>query len=84
MLIELLTALQLFLETNTFTNNLALGLAGLSWLLTIVIFVPLHNKVAHRPIAGFLSKLVALNWLRTAVWTIATVNVFTKLVSTSS
>ena len=41
------------------------------WLLTFLVFVPLHGKIA----GGYfdestLSKLVQWNWLRTALWTL--------------
>lgn len=84
MLVELLTSLQLFLGESTFTHNLSLACAVTSWLLTIVVFIPLHNKVASRPIPDLLQRLVRLNWLRTFVWTLATANVFVKLVSVSA
>ena len=83
MVVELLTSLQLFLEEASFSHSLALGLAVASWLLTIAVFIPLHNKVATRPIPGLLALLVKLNWLRVLVWTIAAVNSFSNFSSTA-
>jgi hypothetical protein len=81
MLVELLTSLQLLSEENTFSNQLALGCSVTCWLLTALLFIPLHNKVAVRPKPSTLSTLTHLNWLRTGIWTIASVNVFTKILS---
>lgn len=79
MLVELLTALTLYIQNDEFTNLLALICAATVWLLTILLFIPLHNKVATRPLPNVLAQLVRFNWLRTCVWTIAAVNTFTKL-----
>lgn len=79
MLVELLTALTLYIENDEFTNLLALICSILSWLLTILLFIPLHNKVATRPIPAVLAQLVRCNWIRTLVWTVAAVNTFTKM-----
>lgn len=43
------------------------------WLLTLIIFVPIHHRLAtanliHR--SALMRRLVALNWLRTALWTL--------------
>ena len=81
MLVELLTSIQLFIGEESFTNTLALGCSAATWLLTFVVFMPLHHKVAVRPDANVFSKLYGLNWIRTGVWTIASVNVFTNLLS---
>ncbi|MDQ8191127.1 hypothetical protein [Roseibacillus persicicus] len=84
MLVELLTSLQLFLEDNSFSHSMSLGCAAATWLLTILIFVPLHNQIAIRPVPSKLALLAHLNWLRVVVWTLASVNLFTNLVSTAS
>ncbi len=81
MLIELLTSLKLSLEYGGFNDSIALGCSVATWLLTIFLFVPLHNQVAVRPIPAKLEKLTRLNWLRTLVWTAAAANVFSNLVS---
>ena len=81
MLTELITSLQLFIAEESFSNTLALGCSAATWLLTFAVFIPLHNKVAVRPDSNVFSKLFFFNWLRTGVWTIASVNVFTNLLS---
>lgn len=81
MLVELLTSLQLFIGEDSFTNSLALLCSAATWLLTVTVFLPLHNRVAVRPDSSVFAKIVNLNWLRTGVWTIASVNAFTNLLS---
>lgn len=79
MLVELLTSLKLYLENDAFSNLLALVCAATVWLVTIIIFIPLHNKVATRPLPSALAHLCHFNWIRTVVWTIAAANAFTKM-----
>lgn len=53
--------------TNLLTISLVLG----TWLVTFVIFVPLHNKIAlNHELAKSLWDLVAYNWIRTALWSL--------------
>lgn len=41
------------------------------WLLTFLIFVPLHQSIdADQPIENVCAKLVAKNWIRTILWTL--------------
>ena len=79
MLIELLTCLQLVIENGDLINIVSLSCCLLTWLFTLVIFLPLHQRVAVRPIPNLLALLTRLNWLRTIVWTISAANVFTQL-----
>ena len=81
MLTELITSLQLFISEDSFTNILALGCSAATWLLTFLVFIPLHNKVAVRPDPNIFTRLFVFNWVRTGIWTIASVNVFTNLLS---
>jgi len=78
MLIELLTALQLFLDNPSPIHSIYLGAALCSWLLTIVIFIPLHNRVANRPEPNLLARLKHLNWLRTVLWSLTAISIFTN------
>ena len=71
MVVQLLSSLQLFMQDGNQTHIIYLACAVLSWFLTVAIFVPLHHKVAMRPLPNELAKLTNLNWLRTGVWTIA-------------
>lgn len=79
MLVELLTSLQLFFNERTSTNTIFLACAALNWLLTIIIFIPLHNKVSNRPLPPIFEKLVSLNWSRTLVWTVCAAATFAHL-----
>lgn len=79
MLIELLTSVQLFMEASNFTNIVSLTCALFSWLLTAAVFIPLHHRIATRPLLDVFSLLVRLNWLRTLIWTAAAGNVFAQL-----
>lgn len=79
MLIELLTALQLFVKESTSTNLIFVVCAGLTWLLTILLFVPLHGKVSNRPLPNIFDKLVAYNWTRVLAWTICAAATFADL-----
>ena len=52
-------------------NLLTLLLVVSTWVITFVIFVPLHNKVSlNQELAQSLAKLVAYNWMRTALWSL--------------
>ncbi len=81
MLVELLTSLQLYIINDNFDNTVFISCALLNWILTIVIFIPLHNSIATRPIPHLLARLTSLNWLRTLVWTVAAGNTFVSILS---
>lgn len=81
MLVELVSALLLYFQDSSFSYLLALICAVTVWLMTIFIFVPLHNQVAVRPVPSKLAKLANLNWLRTLVWSFAAVNVLSNLLA---
>lgn len=38
-------------------------------LATVLVYAPLHGRLAHGFDAALLARLVRLNWLRTAAWT---------------
>lgn len=42
--------------------------AGLTWILTFFVAVPLHNRLARGFDEGAARGLVRANWLRTALW----------------
>lgn len=79
MLLELMTSLQFFVDIKSPTNTIFLACAATTWLLTFLIFIPLHGKVANRPIAKVFDKLVAFNWARVATWTICSAATFVDL-----
>ncbi len=84
MVTELLTASLLVMNQMTFPNILATALAGCSWFLTIVVFMPLHRKISIRPLPRAFASLTRLNWLRVLVWTLAAVNALTRLLPSSN
>lgn len=47
-----------------------LALVGLIWLSTFLVQVPLHDVLARGFDAAAQRRLVATNWLRTALWTL--------------
>ena len=62
--------------TWTDLNNLHLAFFGLSlftWVITALVFLPLHQRIAVRPTERALRRLVRLNWLRTLAWTACSV-----------
>ena len=63
-------AVQFYLEQNLFTW-LSLGLVLTIWLLTFLIFVPLHNAIVpNRSCREITDKLVLKNWWRTFLWSL--------------
>lgn len=72
MLAELLSASWLLLHPGGLPGWLAVGqflpVAGV-WLLTGLVFVPLHGRLADGPDPATLRRLVRLNWPRTFLWT---------------
>ncbi len=61
---------QLF--SNSSLNTVAYFILVLSsWLLTFILFVPIHAKISRGLTdSEMLRKLVRSNWLRTAIWTL--------------
>lgn len=60
-----------FLKVKKVYGFLSLGCVLMVWLLTFLIFVPIHNQLSSGVIEqSTLENLVKLNWLRTALWTI--------------
>jgi hypothetical protein len=42
-----------------------------TWITTFIIFVPLHNTISSNDASPkTLDKLIAYNWVRTALWTV--------------
>jgi DMSO reductase anchor subunit len=66
----ILASIQL-LETQNLYTILSAILIIILWLLTFLIFVPLHQSIDNTsPIADVCNKLVQKNWLRTVLWTL--------------
>lgn len=58
-------------ETGSAVDWLALLLVISTWLVTFVIFVPLHNKISlNRELVQSLADLVLYNWIRTVLWSL--------------
>ena len=47
---------------------LGLGLIGALWLTTLIVHVPLHRRLSQGFDADLITRLVATNWIRTALW----------------
>ncbi len=46
-----------------------LGLALTTWVLTFTLAVPLHRRLNNAHDSSTITRLIAINWLRTAIWT---------------
>ena len=65
----IIAVIHLFNELSIFTLVSFLIIVSL-WIITILIFVPLHNSVSTDLISRLIiNKLVRLNWIRTLLWT---------------
>lgn len=72
---------QIYVALNLYTI-ISLFLVLLAWLITFVLFVPRHNTISKSVAFDniILKELVAFNWWRTALWTLAFVwSLFFKL-----
>ena len=64
----IIAGIHLFNDFSTFTLGSILTIISL-WIITFLIFIPLHNKISKNAINLFtLKKLVRLNWIRTLLW----------------
>ena len=72
MLVELVTALTLLVTPPGDASPAVLwvnaALAVLVWVATFAVAVPLHSRLARRYDDADATRLVATNWLRTALW----------------
>lgn len=68
---QLITSSMLaYLEISTL-NLTKLALVLTNWVLTFVVFVPLHQKLEHIAEPLQLTKaLIVKNWLRTIIWSL--------------
>lgn len=48
---------------------LAGALLAVIWVMTALVFAPLHGRLAERFDQALIGRLVAANWWRTAAWT---------------
>ena len=56
---------------TAWSNWLILSLVVGTWLVTFIVFVPLHNKISlNQDIVQTLANLVSYNWIRTVLWSL--------------
>lgn len=68
---QLIVASMQWFNTSSTETLLSLVLVLLVWMLTFIVFVPLHKKIAeHKATASLLKILVVRNWWRTLLWTL--------------
>jgi hypothetical protein len=66
----ILGMIQLWISQNWYTL-LSMVLIVTLWLLTFLVFVPLHQSIdTKKPVENVCMKLVAKNWMRTLLWTL--------------
>jgi len=66
----ILASVQLYKIQDWYTILSMLIIIAL-WLLTFLIFVPLHQSIdKNQPIKNACAKLVSKNWMRTVLWTL--------------
>lgn len=71
MLGQLLIAIFQFIESYNLVIITYFLLVLSSWLLTFIIFVPIHSKISQGLTnIDLLNKLVRYNWIRTIIWTV--------------
>lgn len=65
-----ISSLQLWQQQNWYTVT-SLIIISILWLLTFLIFVPLHQSIDNNdPAENVCHKLVKKNWARTMLWTL--------------
>ena len=79
MLIELTTSGWLLWHELSPLHLLFLTCSVFTWVLTAIVFVPLHQRIGARPNVPHLRKLTRSNWLRTLTWTTSAVASFLSL-----
>ncbi len=90
MALELLTALAaLFphLRPAFLSHTEAIASATLVlliWASTGLLQVPLHNRLASKPTAETIRRLILSNWLRTALWTARAILLFSVLIQSGA
>ena len=72
MLTELVTSIRLVMRPSMFPESWTWSLFAMTvvlWLSTICIQIPLHNRLGRGKDLATIDRLVATNWIRTALWT---------------
>ncbi|MBT8243866.1 MAG: hypothetical protein HKP48_02965 [Winogradskyella sp.] len=57
-------------QTQNWYTVLSMFIIILLWLVTFLIFVPLHQSIDNKPLENVCKKLVKYNWTRTLLWTL--------------
>ena len=66
----ILVFLQLFRKIELYTVVSCLFTTFL-WILTFLYFVPNHQKIAkHKSSVHMINQMIAVNWIRTSLWTL--------------
>lgn len=61
----------LVFEDATLLNWLTLILVISTWLVTFIVFVPLHSKISiNQELSQSLEYLISYNWIRTILWSL--------------
>jgi hypothetical protein len=63
-------ALALLLESMSAVRIVNAALAGGAFVITGLVFAPMHGRLEQRAGAGAVRVLVRANWVRTAAWTV--------------
>jgi hypothetical protein len=70
MVMELFASLWIYWESKTKWNLVNLMIVIMIWLVTFFSIVPIHNQLALGYNLELIQKLIALNWIRTILWSI--------------
>jgi len=73
MLIEIGVSGWLVWNDITLMHMAFFTLALFTWVITGVVFMPLHQHIVFRPTERDLRRLTRLNWIRTLTWTVSSV-----------
>jgi len=80
MLVELTSAASLAWKFPSVASFILAGLTLVTWALTFLVFVPLHNRLAQGADRELISRLISINWLRTFTWTLKLLWAFVSFV----
>ena len=69
MAVQLMTSILLVWENPQPLHHGFLFAAITAWIVTVAVFIPLHGKLGLRPLPALIRQLIALNWIRTLIWT---------------
>ncbi|WP_034059232.1 hypothetical protein [Lacinutrix jangbogonensis] len=59
------------IKNGSLTSIIHLVLVCLTWISTVLLFIPLHNRISNKTITdNTLRDLLILNWLRVIIWSI--------------